>query len=70
MPTTPINRDAETTPLREAARRLGISPLNAYELVRRGEFPVKPIRAGQRILIPTAALDRLLAGELVPAKAK
>ena len=32
----------------------------AYELVRQGELPV--IRFGKRLLIPRAALDRMLEG--------
>jgi excisionase family DNA binding protein len=47
-----------TYTLTEAARRLGISRALAYEAVNRGELPV--CRIGRRVLIPRAALLRLL----------
>jgi excisionase family DNA binding protein len=43
----------------EAARLLGISRNLAYEAARRGEIPT--IRIGRRILVPIAALERLLS---------
>ena len=42
----------------EAARRLGIGKNLAYEAVGRGEIP--SIKVGGRILVPVAALDRML----------
>ena len=42
----------------EAGRRLGIGRNQAYEAVRRGEIPT--IRIGHRILVPVAALERML----------
>ena len=47
-----------TYTLTEAARRLGISRALAYEAANRGELPV--CRIGRRVLIPRAALLRLL----------
>jgi excisionase family DNA binding protein len=44
--------------LTEAARRLGISRALAYEAANRGELPV--CRIGRRVLVPRAALLRLL----------
>jgi excisionase family DNA binding protein len=44
----------------EAAQLLGISRSFAYEAVQRGEIP--SMRIGKRILVPKAALSRLLAG--------
>lgn len=52
------NDRAETTTVIEAAKRLGIGRNQAYDAVRRGELP--SIRIGKRIVIPTAALDRML----------
>lgn len=46
------------TTIDEAAATLGISRAFAYEAVRRGEIP--SIRIGRRILVPFAALNRLL----------
>jgi excisionase family DNA binding protein len=54
---------AETTTIADAAKRLKIGRNQAYEAAARGEIPV--IRIGRRWLVPTAALDRLLAGEAV-----
>ncbi len=45
----------------EAARMLGISRNNCYELVKRGELP--SIRLGNRILIPYVQLKRMMEGE-------
>jgi excisionase family DNA binding protein len=47
-----------TYTLNEAARRLGISRALAYEAAQRGELPV--CRIGRRVLVPRAALLRLL----------
>jgi len=43
----------------EAARRLGIARSTAYNYVRCGHLP--SVRLGTRLLVPTAALERLLA---------
>jgi excisionase family DNA binding protein len=50
--------DRLTYTLNEAARRLGISRALAYEAAHRGELPV--CRIGRRVLVPRAALLRLL----------
>ena len=42
----------------EAARLLGIGRNAAYDAVRRGEIPT--IRIGKRLLVPKAALQRML----------
>ena len=42
----------------EVAEMLGISRNFAYELVKQGQLPV--IRFGKRLLIPRAALDKML----------
>lgn len=47
-----------TLTVEEAAEILGLSRAFAYEAVRRGEIP--SIRIGRRILVPRAALQRLL----------
>jgi excisionase family DNA binding protein len=50
----------------EVASRLGLSRNGAYEAVAAGHIP--SIRIGRRVLIPRAALDRMLerAGEPAP----
>ena len=42
----------------EASKMLGLSRNSGYEGVARGDIP--SIRVGKRLLIPKAALDRLL----------
>jgi len=44
----------------EASERLGIHRLTGYEAIKRGEFPVPVIKVGRRLLVPAAALDRLV----------
>ena len=50
--------------LTEAAGRLGISRALAYEAAHRGELPV--CRIGRRMLVPRAALLRLLGQDTPP----
>jgi excisionase family DNA binding protein len=47
--------------LNEAASILRISRGSAYEAAKRKEIPT--IRIGRRLLVPAAALERLLAGD-------
>ena len=44
----------------EAAKILGISRGLAYELIAAGRFPAPVIRAGRRILVSAAGIDRQL----------
>jgi excisionase family DNA binding protein len=46
------------TTIEEAAKRLRIGRNQAYDAAHRGEIPV--IKIGKRLLVPTAALDRML----------
>ena len=50
-----------TTTVEAAAKRLGIGRNQAYAAAHKGELPV--IKIGARLLVPTAALDRMLSGE-------
>ena len=54
---SPMDRQTLTVP--EAGKVLGIGRNSAYEAARRGQIPV--IRLGRRLLVPVAALRRLLA---------
>jgi excisionase family DNA binding protein len=54
----PAAEERLTYTLTEAAARLGISRALAYEAAHRGELPVR--RIGRRLLVPRAALARLL----------
>ena len=52
--------EKRTYSIPEVAKVLGIGRTAAYEAARTGEIPT--IRIGKRILVPVAALERLLAG--------
>jgi len=52
-----------TLTIEEMALTLGIGRNSAYEAVKRGDIP--SIRIGRRILVPTKALDNLLASNVV-----
>ena len=51
-----------TLTIEEMALTLGIGRNSAYEAVKRGDIP--SIRIGRRILVPTKALDNLLASNV------
>ena len=53
--------EQRTYSVHEATKILGISRNSAYDGVRRGEIPV--IKGGGRLLVPAAALNRLLGME-------
>jgi excisionase family DNA binding protein len=53
--------------LNEVAALLRISRGSAYEAAKRGEIPT--IRIGRRLLVPAAALDRMLASNRQQAPA-
>ena len=52
---------ADVMGVEDLAARLGIGRNQAYEAARRGDLPT--IRIGRRVLVPKAALDRLLRGD-------
>lgn len=60
MPPT-VTSDRETVTIEEAATRLGVSVRGAYRAAKSGQLPT--IRIGRRLLVPRAALERMLAGE-------
>ena len=55
------NDDKLVLTIEEAARLLKIGRSCAYEAARRGELPI--LRMGRRMLVPKAALERLLEGK-------
>ena len=59
------NADRQTLTVEEAAALLGIGRNSAYQAVAAGQIPV--IRIGRRLLVPRAALERLLAVTSVTA---
>lgn len=60
-PAVEILRSAgPTVSTEESFKALGISRTLGYELIRRGEFPVRILRLGNRNRIPTAELRALL----------
>jgi excisionase family DNA binding protein len=52
--------ERKTYDVDEAGRLLGIGRNAAYEAVKSGQLPV--IKMGRRLLVPKAALDRMLDG--------
>lgn len=48
-----------TWTVEEAGRILGVSRMTAYSLAKSGAIPV--LKIGKRLLVPRAALERLLA---------
>jgi len=61
MGTTHSERLTLTIP--EVAAALGLARSTAYELATTDRLPVPTIRAGRRLLVSRAALERILAGE-------
>jgi excisionase family DNA binding protein len=57
------NSGRRTLTVEEAGRALGLSRASAYAHVRAGTIPV--VRLGRRLLVPKAALERLLDVEPV-----
>jgi excisionase family DNA binding protein len=60
VPTKAIERRTYDIP--EAAELLGIGRNAAYDAAKAGSIPT--IRVGKRLLVPKAALDRMLSGEV------
>ena len=50
----------KTLTIPETAQLLGVGLNQAYEAAKRGEIPT--IKIGKRILVPVAALERMLEG--------
>jgi excisionase family DNA binding protein len=55
--------ERRTLTIEQAAKALGISRTGAYQLAARGELP-GVIRLGRRLLIPKAALEKLLGAPI------
>ena len=52
----------------ETAKILGIGRNSAYDAIARGEIPV--VKVGKRLLVPKAALQKLLNGRLLKSNSK
>jgi excisionase family DNA binding protein len=52
----------------EAAALLRVGVRTYYAAAARGEVPV--VRIGRRLIVPGAALQKLLAGEQIPAASR
>lgn len=50
-----------TVGVEQAARALGVSRSHAYDLITRGEFPVRVVQVGHRYRVVTADLVQLLS---------
>lgn len=55
-----MSQERLTLTVEEAAALLGVSRALAYDMVKVGKIPA--IRFGKRLVIPRAALERLLQG--------
>ncbi len=53
-----------TLSLAETAKVLGIHRSTAWDLYKRGEFPVPVLQIGHRLRVTKAQLQRYLLGEL------
>jgi hypothetical protein len=51
-----------TTDVTTAGEILGIGRSKAYELAKRGEFPVQILRIGRRYIVPVAAVIKRIDG--------
>ena len=63
---TPNRRTMPLWP--DAANTLGLSRSFAYRLAREGNFPVRVLHFGNRLLVSTSELDRYLNGDLSQTK--
>ncbi|MGB3412611.1 MAG: helix-turn-helix domain-containing protein [Microthrixaceae bacterium] len=50
-----------TVSLAQAAKILGVHRSTAWELWKRGDFPLPVLQIGSRLRVPKAHLERLLA---------
>jgi predicted DNA-binding transcriptional regulator AlpA len=55
-----MNVERQTVTVREAAKIIGLSHVALYAAIKSGKF-TQVIRIGRRIVVPVAALDKLLA---------
>ena len=61
-----MKNDKLTLTVDETAKILGVGRNSAYEAIARGEIPV--VKVGKRLLVPKAALEKLLNGRLLKNK--
>ena len=61
MPELNQSPDRLTITVTEAAKRLGIGRNSAYAAAKDGTIPT--IKIGRRLVVPVAALDRMLCGD-------
>lgn len=54
------SEERQTCDVEVAGKRLGLGRKAAYEAAKRGDIPT--IRIGRRVLVPLAALERMLQG--------
>ena len=56
-----------TLTIGEVATLLGLARSTAYDLAKTNRLPVPVIRAGKRVFVSRALVERVLAGEVVHA---
>lgn len=57
---TPVAGRSAVLTVPEVAALLGSSPWTIYEAIKRGSFPVAPIRLGRKILFARSRIEELL----------
>lgn len=57
-----IKTGLAVTSVEQASLDFGFSRSHGFDLVRRGEFPARVIKAGRRYVVVTASLVRVLEG--------
>ena len=58
-----MTAERQTVTVEEAAKILGIGRSSAFDAIHRGELPY--LRIGKRIVVPVAALERMLLGNVI-----
>ncbi len=57
-----VDVDREAYSVRETSKKLGLGLTPTWNAVRRGD--IASVRIGRRVLVPRAAIERLLAGNV------
>jgi hypothetical protein len=63
----PFDWDQATNSVMDTAPELGVVPWTLYQLIRRGDCPVKVIRVGRKLRVITASCRRVLLLEEGPS---
>lgn len=67
--TAQLDLSPRTLSVPEAGKILGIGQSKAYELAKRGEFPVRVLKLGKQLRVSISQLEAYLNGEENPHEA-